>query len=113
MARRVGTPAQAGRRQATIALLIVTAMQAFDATIVNVALPQLAHSFGSGIALGSWVVTSYLCAAAVVAPLIGWLRRRYGARQLFVAAIGLFVIASLLCAIAPSPLAMILFRVLQ
>lgn len=101
------------RRQATLALMIATAMQAFDLTIVNVALPRLQASFGGGIELGSWVMTSYLCAAAVTAPLAGWLRRRYGARQLFSGAIAFFVLTSLLCALAPSATSIILFRLLQ
>src|SRR5262250_2914816 len=91
-----------GRRQAAVALMIATALQAFDATIANVALPQLELSLGGGIDLGSWVMTSYLCASAVMAVLTGWLRRRYGSRRLFVGAIGLFVVASVLCAIATS-----------
>ncbi len=62
-----------GRRQATIALMIATAMQAFDTTIANVALPQLEQSLGGGIELGSWVMTSYLCASAIMATLTGWL----------------------------------------
>src|SRR6201987_5320538 len=99
-----------GRRQAAIALMIATAMQAFDSTIANVALPQLEQSLGGGIDLGSWVMTSYLCASAVMATLTGWFRRRYGARQLFAGAIGLFVLASVLCAIAPSAVALIQFR---
>src|SRR6202045_986073 len=102
-----------GRRQATVALMIATAMQAFDSTIANVALPQLEQSLGGGIDLGSWVMTSYLCGSAVMATLTGWFRRRYGARQAFAGAIVLFVVASLLCSIAPSPAAMIEFRVVQ
>src|SRR5713226_5104467 len=101
------------RRQATIALMIATAMQAFDTTIANVALPQLEQNLRGGIDLGSWVMTSYLCASAVMAILTGWFRRRYGARQLFTRAIGLFVIASLLCSIAPSSIALIHFRLVQ
>jgi DHA2 family multidrug resistance protein len=84
-----------GRRQAAVALITATAMQAFDATIANVALPQLEQNLGGGVDLGSWVMTSYLCASAVMATLTGWLRRRYGARQLFAGSIGLFVFASL------------------
>src|SRR2546426_7212510 len=95
-----------GRRQAAVALMIATAMQAFDTTIANVALPQLEQSLGGGIDLGSWVMTSYLCASAVMATLTGWFRRRYGARQLFNSAICLFVLASLLCSIAPSSIAL-------
>jgi DHA2 family multidrug resistance protein len=101
------------RRWATTALMLATAMQAADATIVNVALPQLEQSFGGGIELGSWVMTSYLVAAAVVVPLTGWLRRRYGPRRVYVAALGIFVVASLFCAIAPSATAIIVFRIIQ
>jgi MFS transporter, DHA2 family, multidrug resistance protein len=102
-----------GRRQATIALITATAMQGFDATIANVALPQLEQSLGGGIDLGSWVMASYLCASAVMATLTGWLRRRYGARQLFAGSIGLFVFASILCAVAPSSAALVQFRLIQ
>lgn len=104
---------RSGRRQAAAAVMIATAMQAFDTTIANVALPQLQQSFGAGVELGSWVMTSYLCASAVVATLTGWLRRRYGARQLFAGSIGLFVFASGLCAMAPSAIALIQFRLIQ
>src|SRR3954469_16340966 len=102
-----------GRRQATVALMIATAMQALDATIANVALPQLEQSLGGGVDLGSWVMTSYLCASAVMATLTGWLRRRRGARRLFTGSISLFVIASALCAVAPSAATLIQFRLLQ
>ena len=93
--------------------MMVTAIQAFDATIVNVALPQLQGSFGGGIVLGSWVMTSYICAAAIMAPLTGYLRRRFGARDLCAGAIGLFVLASLLCSAADSLPSLILYRVVQ
>jgi DHA2 family multidrug resistance protein len=93
--------------------MIATAMQAFDSTIANVALPQLEQSLGGGIDLGSWVMTSYLCASAVTATLTGWFRRRHGARQAFGGAIVLFVLASLLCSISPSQTALILFRLVQ
>src|SRR5437667_1973588 len=102
-----------GRRQAVVALMIATAMQAFDSTIANVALPQLQESLSGGLGLGSWVMTSYLCASAVMATLTGWFRRRFGARQAFAGAIVLFVVASLLCSIASSPAALIQFRVAQ
>src|SRR5689334_11716120 len=99
--------------QSAIALMIATAMQALDATIANVALPQLEQSLGGGIELGSWVMTSYLCASAIMATLTGWLRRRYGARSLFIGSISLFIVASGLCSIAPSSIALIQFRLIQ
>src|SRR5207237_1550274 len=102
-----------GRRQATAALMIATAMQALDTTIANVALPQLEQSLGGGIELGSWVMTSYLCASAIMATLTGWLRRRYGTRPLFIGSLSLFIVASGLCSIAPSSGALIQFRLVS
>jgi DHA2 family multidrug resistance protein len=98
---------------ATVAVMVATAMQAADATIANVALPQLEYDLGGGIVLGAWVMTSYLCANALAAPLTGWLRRRFGARRLFVGAVGVFVAASLLCSLAPTPAVIILARIVQ
>jgi MFS transporter, DHA2 family, multidrug resistance protein len=101
------------RRQAAVALMIATAMQAFDSTIANVALPQLEQNLGGGIELGTWVMTTYLCASAVMATLTGWFRRRYGARQSFAGAIGLFVFASTLCSVAPNSAALLVSRLVQ
>jgi DHA2 family multidrug resistance protein len=113
IAAAAGALSRSGRRRATIALMIATAMQAFDATIANVALPQLEHGLGGGVELGSWVMTSYLCASAVAATLTGWFRRRWGARPVFTAAIALFIAASVLCALATSAAALIAFRLIQ
>ncbi|HTV89893.1 MAG TPA: DHA2 family efflux MFS transporter permease subunit [Stellaceae bacterium] len=104
---------RSARLVATLALMLASGMQAADATIANVALPQLEQQLGGGLALGAWVMTGYLCANAVAAPLTGALRRRWGPRGLFAAAVGGFTGASLLCAAAPSSGALILFRVLQ
>jgi DHA2 family multidrug resistance protein len=93
--------------------MIATAIQVADALIANVALPQMQNDLGGGIELGPWIITSYLCATAVMAPLAGWLRRRYGAARLFPAGVGAFIVASLLCALAPSAPIMIAFRILQ
>lgn len=106
-------PTQLTRQLGTWGLMIASAMQAADALIANVALPQLDRDLGAGIELGAWVLTSYLCAAAVMAPLSGGLRRRHGTGRLFPAAVGIFVIASLLCTFAPSAAALIIFRLAQ
>ena len=98
---------------ATVAVMVATAMQTADATITNVALPQLEYDLGGGIELGAWIMTSYLCASALVAPLTGWLRRRFGARRLFAGAVGVFVAASLACSLAPTPAVIILSRIVQ
>ena len=106
-------PAHRDRAIATCGLMIATAMQAADALIANVALPRLEVDLGGGPELGAWVITTYLCATAVVAPLTGWLRRRYGATRLFSTAMAAFMTASVLCALAPSAGAIIAFRILQ
>lgn len=103
----------AGRRVATLSLMLATALQAFDATIVNVALPKVERSLGGGIAFGSWVMTSYLCAAAVTALLTGPWRRRFGPVSLLAGAMAGFILASLLCAAAFSPSVLILARLFQ
>lgn len=105
--------ARSDRLRATCGLMLATAMQAADATIANVALPQLGHDLGGGIELGAWVMTSYLCATAIMAPLTGWLRRRYGAGRLLPGTVGAFIAASMLCTLAPSGPALIVFRILQ
>lgn len=106
-------PGRTDRMLATGGLMIATAMQAADALIANVALPKLEADLGGGPALGASVITAYLCATAVVAPLTGWLRRRYGAARLFPLAVGTFVAASLLCALSPSAGILIAARLLQ
>jgi MFS transporter, DHA2 family, multidrug resistance protein len=98
----------------TTGLMMATALQAADALIVNVALPQLERDLGGiGLGLGTWVMTSYLCATAVTAPLTAWARRRYGTSRLFRGAVIAFIATSLLCGVAPSVGVMILLRILQ
>jgi len=109
----VPLPPGSRRRWATTALMILTGMQALDATAANVALPDLQQSLGGGIELGSWVMTSYLSAAAVATPMVGWTRRRYGTARVSVVAVVLFVAASLLCAAAWTPAVLIPFRIVQ
>ena len=91
-------------------LMIATALQAADALIVNVAVPELQNDLGGGLELGAWIMTSYLCAAAVMAPFTSWLRRRYGPWQLFRGAVLAFITASVLCGVATSGLEIIAER---
>jgi len=102
-----------GRVLTAAGLMTATALQAADALIVNVALPQLQSDLGGNLELGAWVITSYLCATAVTAPFTGWLRRRYGPWQLFRGAVLAFITASVLCGLATSGLEIIALRVLQ
>lgn len=87
-------------------------MAALDQTIVATALPAIAAEMGE-VARISWVVVSYLVATTIAAPVYGKLGDVLGRRRMMLAALVLFVIASVLCAIAPTIPALTLARVLQ
>ena len=75
-------------------------MELLDSTAVLTALPQLAADFGEPGLRMNLVVTIYLLAVAMFIPLSGWLAERLGPRRVFIAAIGLFTLASLACALS-------------
>ncbi len=97
----------------TIALSLATFMNVLDTSIANVSIPAIAGDLGVSPDQGTWVITSFGVANAISLPLTGWLTRRFGAVRLFTASVALFVLASFLCALAPTLSALILFRVLQ
>src|SRR5580698_1709982 len=97
----------------TIALSLATFMNVLDTSIANVSLPAIAGELGVSPNQGTWVITSFGVANAISLPLTGWLTRRFGQVKLFTSALVLFVIASFLCALAPTLSALILFRVVQ
>ena len=97
----------------TIALSLATFMNVLDTSIANVSIPAIAGDLGVSPDQGTWVITSFGVANAISLPLTGWLTRRFGQVKLFTASVVLFVIASFLCALAPSLSFLILFRVLQ
>jgi MFS transporter, DHA2 family, multidrug resistance protein len=97
----------------TIALSLATFMNVLDTSIANVSLPAIAGDLGVSPDQGTWVITSFGVANAISLPLTGWLTRRFGQVKLFTVSVVLFVIASFLCALAPSLALLIVFRVLQ
>src|SRR5258707_14835870 len=97
----------------TIALSLATFMNVLDTSIANVSIPAMAGDLGVSPDQGTWVITSFGVANAISLPLSGWLAQRYGQVRLFVASVLLFVLASFLCALAPSLGLLIAFRVLQ
>ena len=77
-------------------------MEILDTTIVNVAIPTLAHDFrvtGAGI---EWVVLGYLLSIAVWIPSSGWIGDRFGTKKTFLFALFMFTLASMLCGQANS-----------
>ena len=83
-----------------------------DQTIVATALPAIAASTGN-VERASWIVVSYLIASTIAAPIYGRLGDAFGRRNLMFAALGVFIVASLLCAVSPTVELLTLARLLQ
>ena len=94
----------------SIALLLLLA--ALDQTVVSTALPTIVAELG-GLDHLSWVFTAYILTSTVVAPLYGKLGDLYGRRVMVYAAVALFLIGSLACAMSGSMGALIASRALQ
>lgn len=88
-------------------------MQALDATILNTALPAIAHSLNrSPLAMQSAII-SYTLTVAMLIPVSGWLADRFGTRRVFIIAVSLFTLGSLACALSSSLTELVIFRVIQ
>ena len=97
----------------TVFIMMATIMQVLDITIANVSLPYMQGSLSATLDQVSWVLTSYVVAAAVMTAPVGWLAARFGIKTLLIACVTGFTIASMLCGIAQTIEEMVLFRVLQ
>jgi MFS transporter, DHA2 family, multidrug resistance protein len=97
----------------TVCAMIATLMQALDNTIANVALPYMMGSLSATLDQITWVLTSYIVAAAIFTAPVGWLAARFGRKNLFIACLAGFTVASMLCGSAESLAQMVVFRFLQ
>ena len=97
----------------TLCLSLATFMNVLDSSIANVSIPGISGDLGVSPSQGTWVITSFGVANAISVPLTGWLTQRFGAVSLFTWSIVLFVLASILCGLAPSIEWLVAFRVLQ
>src|SRR5712692_7250693 len=84
-----------------------------DLFIVNVALPTIGHDFRAPLGTASWTISGYVLMIGVLPMGIGRLGDLWGQRAVYLAGLALFSIASLLCGLAPSITALIVFRVIQ
>src|SRR3954452_25207623 len=96
-----------------VAFVLGAMLTILDATIVNVAVPVLAHDLHASIATIQWVPTIYLLSFAAVIPVSGRATERYGAKRVWLTALALFVIGSLLSAAAQSIGQLLVARVVQ
>jgi DHA2 family multidrug resistance protein len=97
----------------TACTMIATLMQALDSTIANVALPYMQGSLSTTSDQVTWVLTSYIVAAAIMTSPVGWLSARYGRKNFFIACLVGFTITSMLCGVAQTLTQMVIFRLLQ
>jgi DHA2 family multidrug resistance protein len=101
------------RGPTTAGLMLAMFMISIDTTVVNVCLPQMQASLSAGPDQITWVITSFVLAMAVATPISGWLASRIGLKFMLMGCMVLFTASSLLCGVATSLPAMVLFRVLQ
>ena len=117
--RRVGAAPRAGADIDPLVwriafTVIVGAMAViFDTTIVSVALNDLAHDLHTSIATIQWVSTGYLLAMFITIPIAGWAQSVLGGKRLWILALGIFLLGSLLCACAWNAPSLIAFRIVQ
>ena len=103
----------ANRVPITIGLMLATVMNSLDTTIANVALPRMAGSVSASQDQITWVLTSYIIAAAIMTPLSGWLSNRVGRKLTFLVSIAGFTVASMACGMAGNLAEIVVFRLLQ
>ncbi|MEV8051997.1 MFS transporter, partial [Streptomyces bacillaris] len=101
-----------GRRPVVAALMLGMALAAIDGTIVSTAVPQIVGDLG-GFAVFSWLFSGYLLAVTVTLPVYGKLSDTFGRKPVLIAGIVLFLVGSLLCALAWNMGALIAFRIVQ
>ena len=92
---------------------IATFMEVLDTTIANVALRYIAGGLAVGLDQSTYIVTSYLVANAIVLSISGWLSTVIGRKRFYMLCVATFAVASLLCGMAWSLQALVVFRILQ
>ena len=97
----------------TLCAVAATLMQALDQTIANVALPYMQGSLSATYDEITWVLTSYITAAAIMTAPVGWLVSRFGRKYVFITCLVGFTVTSMMCGAAQSLAQMVVFRLLQ
>ncbi|WP_018714380.1 multidrug transporter subunit MdtD [Brachymonas chironomi] len=116
MNQNPSAPAPADDRSLRILLWLVAVgffMQTLDGTIVNTALPAMARDLNESPLRMQSVIVAYSLTMATLIPISGWLADRFGTRRIYMGAILVFVLGSLLCGMAGSLRELVLARVVQ
>src|ERR1700753_311448 len=97
----------------TRALMLAPLMNPLDSTIANVALPYMKGELSASQDQITWVLTSYIVAAAIMTAPVGWIAARFGKRNFLLISLTGFTVTSMMCGAAQSLDEMVLFRLLQ
>ena len=97
----------------TLCVMMGNLMQSLDASIANVSLPYMQGTLSTSAEEITWVLTSYVIAAAIMTAPVGWMAVRFGRKNLHVVCMSGFVLASMLCGMADTLQQMVVFRFLQ
>lgn len=98
---------------AAIVLATANFIAVLDMTIANVSVASISGALGISSSQGTWVITSYAVAEAIVVPLTGWLAGRFGAVRVFTTGMLVFGICSAFCGVASSLSMLVVGRVMQ
>ena len=100
------------RLNRTIPLILAVAlfMENMDSTVIATSLPAIANDIGTSPIALKLALTSYLVSLAIFIPISGWMADRYGAKRVFRAAIGVFIVGSIACAMSGSLVDFVLAR---
>lgn len=96
-----------------LVLAVALFMENMDSTVIATSLPAIAADIGTSPIALKLALTAYLVSLAVFIPVSGWMADRFGAKNVFRAAIVVFVAGSIACAVSGSLLAFVVSRFLQ
>src|SRR5690349_11104368 len=96
-----------------VAAILASSMGFIDGSVISIATPAIRADLGASLADAQWVSNAYLLLLSSVLLLGGAAGDRFGIRNVFAGGIIVFVVASLLSAIAPNPMFLIAARTLQ
>src|ERR1700754_4400237 len=88
-------------------------MEQIDQTIITTAIPQMARDLDTSVLRMNLAITTYVLTLAVFIPVSGWFADRFGARRIFVSALVVFTVSSVLCGMAQSFEMLVATRALQ
>lgn len=107
------TPSTATKKLLPWLVAVAFFMEQLDTTILNTAVPAVAHALGVSVLSMKAVLASYTLALALFIPISGWMADRFGTRRVFASAIGMFTLGSLLCGLCTNIDLLVLCRIVQ